>query len=567
MTIRHSLRLHPGLVAILCGLSVLGAGAVNGADAETSEPLRVGEVRLRVEEIFASSELASSHGFMHATRRLVNALHIDTREAVLRREFLFAAGDVLDAARLQETERNLRALGYLTNVSVVAVDTLPDGRVDLEVRAQETWSLTTAATYAHSPVKDRWSAELSDQNFLGYGVEVIASFGADEDRSFRRLAYQDRRVFGSPYQVRFDYTDLSDGRTRGFWFSRPYQAEETPWSLQAGVWDRSFTPRFYVSPAGPAGGGGEASLYASLPLRERGLQAWVSRRVGHGPGRIWRLGVGLWSDENEFLVPVTVGLSDGRVVDQSVLRAAAGPALRRSNGRRVQPLLIVESLGRRWTTQRYVMSYGAQEDLNLDPLLRLSAGPVLAGLGSDRERFMAEWRAVDWSRLGPGMLLLRHTGQASLGSRDNQSVGIGLEAGWIVRTGEADLSRAWVEGAIGSNLLGPEAFALGLTRGLRTLDYDGMVGDRLVRWNLEQTRLLPGELLGLYKLGLAVFQSGGAAWWNDEARGLGRARHETGVGLRFGPTRSARADVARLDLTWPWSGGGPQVTAVTSGYF
>jgi hypothetical protein len=566
MTIRRKNRLTPGPVTLVCGLVWLGVTAGLGT-AGTEIPLRVGDVRLVVADIFAPEELASSHGLMHASQRLVNAVHADTREAVLRRELLFATGDALEDRLLRETERNLRALGFLTDVAVVPVDTLPDGRVTLEVRAQETWSLTTSASYAHAPVKDRWSAELSDQNFLGYGVEVIASFGADEDRSFRRLNYLDRRVLGSPYQVRFDYTDLSDGRTRGFWFSRPYQAEETPWGLQAGAWDRSFTPRFYVSPAGPAGGGGEASLYASLPRRERGVQAWVSRRVHRGPGRIWRLGVGFWSDENRYTVPDAVTLSDGRVIDAARMRTAAGPALTRCSGRCVQPLLVVETLGRRWTTERYVMSYGAQEDLNLDLLLRLTAGPALAGLGSDHERFLAEWRTVDWSRLGPGMLLLRHTGKASFGSRDNQSMEIGLEAGWIVRSGEADLSRAWIEGAVGSNLPGPEAFALGLIRGLRTLDYDGMVGDRLVRWNAEQTRLLPGELLGLYKLGVAVFQSGGAAWWNDEERGLGRCRHETGVGLRFGPTRSARADVARLDLTWPWSGGGPELTAVTSGYF
>ncbi len=566
MTIWRDSRHHPGLVAILSGLVLLGAADGVGATG-TEVPLRVGEVRLEVTDIFAPAELAASRGLMRISRRLVNTVHLDTRDAVLRREFLFSPGEVLDDRRLRETERNLRALGFLTNVTVVPVDTLPDGRVNLEVHVQETWSLTTSASYAHSPDKDRWSAELSDQNFLGYGVEVIASFGADEDRSFRRLSYQDRRLFGSPYQIRFDYTDLSDGRTRGFWFSRPYQAEETSWGMQAGAWDRLFTPRFYVSPAGPAGDGGEASLYASLPLRDRGLQIWASRRVHRGPGRIWRLGLGLWSDDNRYAVPAAVTLSDGRVVGATQLRAAAGPALTRGSGRRVQPLLVVESLGRRWTTERYVMSYGAQEDLNLDPLLRLTAGPVLACLGSDHERFMAEWRAVDWSRLGPGMLLLRHTGQASLGSRSNQSVGVGLEAGWIAHLGEADLSRAWIEGAYGSDLLGPEAFALGLTRGLRSLDYDGMVGDRLVRWNFEQTRLLPGELLGLYKLGVAVFQSGGAAWWHDETQGLARTRHETGVGLRFGPTRSARADVARLDLTWPWSGGGPQLTAVTSGYF
>ncbi|MDO9170431.1 MAG: hypothetical protein Q7W29_01190 [bacterium] len=550
--------------------SVLLLGFAVGADAGAADqpaPLRVGEIRLNVSDIFSPEELAGSRGLMRTTRRLVNTVHLGTREAVLRRELLFAAGEPLDERRLRETERNLRALGFLTHVAVVPVDTLPDGLVVLEVRAQETWSLTTAASYAHSPVKDRWSAELSDQNFLGYGVELIASLGEDEDRSFRRLSYQNRRVFGSPYQCRFDYTDLSDGRTRNVVFARPYLAEESSWGLQAGAWDRTFTPRFYLSPAGAAGDGGEGSLYASLPLHERGLQIWASRRVHRGPGRIWRLGLGLWSDDNRYTVPDAVALSDDRVIDGTVLRAAAGPALTRISGRRVQPLLVVESLGRRWATERYVMSYGAQEDLNLDPLLRLTAGPVLAALGSDHERFQAEWRVVDWSRCGPGLLLLRHEAKASLGSRGNRSLGAALEAGWIAHAGEKDLSRAWLEGAIGSNLPGPDAFALGLTRGLRTLDYDGMVGDRLVRWNLEQTRLLPGELLGLYKLGVAVFQSGGAAWWHDEARGLSRARHETGVGLRFGPTRSARADVARLDLTWPWSGGGPQVTAVTSGYF
>ncbi|MBK9304034.1 MAG: hypothetical protein IPM94_09130 [bacterium] len=566
MTTWHYLRPIHAFSLLLCGALLLGA--VGGAGAEgTAPPRRVAEVRLRVAEIFSPAELADAHGLMLASRRLINAVHIGTHEAVLRRELLFAAGEPYDERRVRETERNLRALGFLTNVAVVPVDTLPDGDLVLEVRAQETWSLTTAASYAHSPVKDRWSAELSDQNFLGYGVELIASLGADEDRSFRRLSYQNRRVLGSPYQCRFDYTDLSDGRTRNVVFARPYLAEESPWALQAGAWDRTFTPRFYVSPAGAAGTGGERSLYASLPLRERGLQVWAGRRVHRGPGRIWRLGLGLWSDDNRFAVPDAVALSDGRTVGGDVLRAAAGPALTRSSGRRVQPLLVVETLGRRWATERFVMSYGAQEDLNLDPLLRLSAGPALSVLGSDRERFLAEWRVVDWSRLGPGLLLLRHSGQVSLGSRDNRALGVGLEAGWIAHADEVNLSRAWLEGAYGSRLLGPEAFALGLTRGLRTLDYDGMVGDRLVRWNLEQTRLLPGELLGLYKLGVAVFQSGGAAWWHDEARGLGRARHETGVGLRFGPTRSARADVARLDLTWPWSGGGPQVTAVTSGYF
>jgi len=159
-------------------------------------------------------------------------------------------------------------------------------------------------------------------------------------------------------------------------------------------------------------------------------------------------------------------------------------------------------------------------------------------------------------------------GFGSLGSDRNRHHSADVTAGWLVRTGRDDLSRVAVEAGHGSNLEGTQALALGLTRGLRTMEYDGQAGDRLLRWNVEHAHVLPGELLGFYRLGLAAFYGGGAAWWHGETGGLERVRHEAGVGLRLGPTRSARIEPARLDLTWPLNGGGgPKLTAITSGLF
>ena len=56
MTFRQNFRLQLGHVAILCGLSVLSAGMAAGEDAGMSQPLRVGKVRLHVEEIFLPFE-------------------------------------------------------------------------------------------------------------------------------------------------------------------------------------------------------------------------------------------------------------------------------------------------------------------------------------------------------------------------------------------------------------------------------------------------------------------------------------------------------------------------------
>jgi len=562
MTYRSTIR---RLLLILASALVLPANAAVPAD-----DLHVGEITLVVTDIYGQEELDSAGGVLRFVRGAMNSVHAGTRHHIIRRELLFRSGERLKTEQLRETERNLRGLGYLTNVSVVPLDTLPGGAVPLEVRVQETWSLSTHTSYSRSSAGDRWSLLAADNNLMGFGVKLEAGLGEDEDRSFSRFTFANRRLLRSDFFLHASYADLSDGHLKSLTLAHPFYSDDETWGLEAQAWDRSFEPRFYLSQGGPVGDGGEARLFASLPLREEGYSFTVSRRISPiGHGRIWRLGVGLFTQDRHYALPDLIELSDGRSVSRDLLTEDACPAIFRESGRFVQPALLLESRGRRWTAERFVLRYGATEDLFLDPWFRLVAGPTLAGLGSDRERLLFDGSIRDWSRLGGGLLYAKTTALGSLGSPRNRFLSLDATVAWLVHPGPNEVSRLVIEAARGSDLEGTDAFVLGLKRGMRTVEYDGMAGDRLLRWNAEHAYILPRELLGFYRLGLAAFYAGGVAWWSDEAHGIEGVRHEAGFGLRVGPTRSSRTEPARLDLSWPLNdgGGGPKLTAITSGFF
>jgi len=215
------------------------------------------------------------------------------------------------------------------------------------------------------------------------------------------------------------------------------------------------------------------------------------------------------------------------------------------------------------------------EDINLTPVADVKVGPVLAALGTDTASGEDRWRAEgiweQWVVSGPGVILLHGSAEAEWGAAAADYHRYSLLAGWMGHWGAEDtpwLTRAFAEYGHGQALVGSRAFTLGLDQGLRTLEFDGMAGDRLLRWTLEEGKVLPGEMLGMFRYGLGAFFASGAAWWQDEDRDSGDARHEVGFGLRFGPTRSANAATGRIDVVWDLDhGDGPVLTATTQGFF
>ncbi len=574
------------ILAMVCILVMTGLGFLPTAALAAEPELRVGEIILERGEIFSGEEIAGAPATLALTRRIMNGLHTRTRAHVLRRELLFHEGDPYRPALLAETERNLRELGYLNNISVAAVDTSADGRVKIRVSVRDSWSLKTNMTYTRAAAGDvRWNITLSEVNFLGQGMTLGAGLGADENSTFTNLWFRRTRLSPAHLVLGVDYSQRGDGHIRNIFVTRPFYSLADRWSFQVVAKDQLYNKRYYLSQAGAAGlgAGVDRSLYVLIPRHEKSLFAGALLRFSpQDQGRLWRVGAGVRIQDQDFDTDRQTSweLSDGRWVDLGFLDNPGNPdnpgsPLAREQGLQVWPHFWLHTEGRRWAKTRFIWQYGPTEDVPLDGRLELRVGPAGAGMGSTRGEGGALWRteveATRWGAMGPGYWTVQTIAEAQTGAAGNRYHRANLWLGWMAHYGperSAWLTRIFAEGAHGEDLAGDRALILGLNRGVRTLDFDGMAGDRLVRWNVEQGKAAPWEVLGLFYTGAAVFYSGGAAWWHDEDRGLEDARHEVGCGLRLGPTRAAGTFTSKLDVSWALNGSrGPVFTAVSSGFF
>jgi len=584
MTARQSVRwVLPWLVllALIPGKSFAGTGdtPVCRHASAGGDSLTVGDIQLVRRRIFSEEEERSETPLVGTLRRFMNRIHFTTRKSVIRRELLFHTGEPLRPALLEETERNLRTLGFLNDITVTPVDTLADGRVPILVDTRESWTLKTDFAYTQASDGDtRWNVQLSDNNFLGYGVTMGTGIGGDENSNFWNLWYRQRRFLGTALWFGMDDSERADGYARAVFLNRPFWSEGDRWSLETRYWDRSFDQRYYLSNAGPAGVDPRrlTNLHALFPRQEQGAEVSVLLRAhGKERGRIWRPGLGIrWMDVGYRLGNGERVLSDGRLVDLGWLDDVGQP-LWRDRGVTVWPYFRLQTRGRGWTKNRFIMQYGTIEDLNLAPVVDVKVGPEPGALGTTTAAGVGRWRAEgtweQWVISGPGLILLRGEGQAVWGDEVAGYHLYTVTAGWMGHMGAPEtpwLTRVFAEYGHGDSLEGTMALTLGLDRGLRSLEFDGMAGDRLARLTLEEGKVLPGEMLGMFRYGVGAFFAAGAAWWHDEDRGPDDARREAGFGLRFGPTRSANAATGRIDLVWNLDdGGGPVMTATTRGFF
>src|SRR6478672_4171058 len=121
--------------------ALVGLLAAVPSAARADETPRVGRITIHALNVFSPEE--ATRGWVY---RAANALHIETRQSVIRKFLLFHEGEPFDPVRLEETERNLRVLPFLKAASVVAGPP-HDGVVDVDVTTQDAWTTQPGLSY------------------------------------------------------------------------------------------------------------------------------------------------------------------------------------------------------------------------------------------------------------------------------------------------------------------------------------------------------------------------------------------------------------------------------------
>lgn len=476
-------------------------------------PLHVGRVTVRPLDVYSSAE--ATRGSFY---RLADRLHIETRREVIEQFLLFHEGDVYRPERLQETERNLRALSFLKSASVIA-SAPHDGVVDVTVTTQDSWSIAPETQAGSRGGQNTFGATIADTNFLGYGKDVEVGWSHGIQRDSLAFNYNDPAFFAPYWHAHMEYVITSDGFSRRLNLGRPFYSFSAPWASLLSITDYRRDDRLY-------GSGVEVSRFTHAH-KEATASYGLALEPADRSAR--RLVGGIRAIDDDF-APIA-----GRTLDTPSAHTFRYLFVR------------YESATNDFIKLNFINKDLRYEDFNLGRQYSLEAAVSPRAFSLPTTTGFVCLTAADGSHAGDNAFLL---GAVTAASR----VGGGLQN--TIATANATFVKRWTgdhpRAFVAKVALNEgwhldrenQFFADGLT-GLRGYRVYAFAGSRSMVVNLEQRLYLGREVLQLASPGVVAFVDAGDA--TDRGFSL---KSDVGIGIRVGLPRTPK-NLLRVDLAYP----------------
>jgi hypothetical protein len=522
-------RLRTAILAVAIALPGSALAQTTAADEPDCTLPTIGDVRLEQESVFGDIEDAN---WLY---RLGDRLHIDTRPRIIRRELLFAPGQVVDLEALAQTERNLRSTRFIAEarVALVAKDgrrfdsarlAAPGarpctalegvGQVDVVVWTRDSWSTAISAGISKQDKRYLWSVELEESNLIGLGKTVRLEHRTDIERDTNSVAYFDPRVAGTRNQAELVLSDQSDGHRVFLQAGRPFFAIDTELGWNARLEQFEQIDRLWEN-------GEQVRGLRHVRRHLRFGAAWLVRQAGNTALRIH---AGLAHRYDDVQVEVrghdAVELAF-TITEHAFLKLA-------------------------------YLNHERPEDVNLGTDMRAQIGLAAARSNTDSDNAVFfDFGVRRGIRLGPrrfGIATVIWNGRMEGGLRNAiLDARFGLADGSLRR--QLFILRGWFRQ--GRNFDPEVQLTLGANNGLRGYPVNQFVGDRSLLLGAEYRRFLIDDVLRFASVGVAAFVDSGYAWAPDDPVRLADLRTDVGIGLLLGrrSVSTGRAGL-RFDLAY-----------------
>jgi outer membrane protein assembly factor BamA len=486
--------------------------------------LLVGHVTIERLEVFETD----GTGVVGRLGRTVNALHVRTREHVVRRELLFREGEACRDEALAQTERNLRALGVFQKVDVVPV-LAAAGRVDVLVRARDAWSLRLSGKYQRLGGVPVWDLGLSDTNIVGEGLAIGIRRRSGFDADITTGWLDDRRLAGSRERLSLRFDERSDGRAAALSLSSPFYALDTRWAHEIGYTETRDVLRLYQ----------DGDVADSFSRRIVDAAVGLAARVAMpAPQRAWRAGFGYRFVAREHAT------GDGQAKADP-----DAPPSRRWAG----PYASLEFIEHRFVKRTGLVVPQRDVDLNLGTQVDLGmfVSRRVASLRTTSRVILGGGLARGWILPGEGVLVSRAGLAAHVGGGEASRAELtGLVRGWWQRSATHVLTTM---GEVRTSI-NPEAgyrVYLGGSPGLGAFREYAFQGTRSALVVVEDRKYAGWTPAGLAQFGGAVFLEAGAVGGEGVTTGRARILADAGIGLRIAMLRSSASSAIRVDVAYP----------------
>lgn len=453
-----------------------------------------------------------------------NAIHTRTREAVIRRELLFAIGEPCDEATLARSERLLRALGIFQQVTITA-GPAEDGTTAVTVLVRDAWTLKVGMNVGRGGGFTSWVAKAIDTNTAGTGVLLNVRRAHEFDQDVASAAVGTARLFGSRLRLDAFADRRSDGHGAGMALVRPFVTVDESLSYAVSVSDVRDHARMYDLGA----------VHGEYDRRSLDMNTMFTWRAGGRTGRsAWRLSGGyrvLWREHTD------IGLTRDTVVPPS--------------HRYMGPVAAAQVYGERFVKRRGLAAPERDTDVNLgfsaDADVFVATGS--AAFGAEPRAFVSAGFSKGWSPSERWLFLVRgRGGTAFAGGEPARGVVSAFAGAWWQPA--ASTVRSLTIEARGLDRPEPgQRVYLGGTAGLRGYRQNALAGASSLLAVVEERRYFRWTPLDLVRPGLAIFAEAGAmgaGQGSRHARGV-----DVGVGLRLASLRAAGTAVIAADVAWP----------------
>lgn len=511
--------------AILLVLSLdLAAEPLDEAQLEADRVL-IGEVRLEKNNVFDTSDPQENN----ILYRLVNRLHMITKDSTIRQQLLFASGDPYSKRLIDETERILRHNTYFYDVSIKPV-ARHDGIVDLLVSTSDVWTLKPGVSISRKGGQNKTTVNIEDLNLFGRGQLFRIARSDDVDRVSKSVEFHDPHIGDNWLSARLLYSDNSDGNSTILSLVRPFYALDSRWSAGFTFFNDDRRTALYQLGEQAAEFRGERSYFSAFRGWSAGLRdGWVRRYTA-----------GVVFDEFEF----------SAVIDGTL--PAAIPQDRKLN----YAFFGIEILEDRFETTTNRDQIKKTEDFLTGTQIKATLGWADRGFGSDRDAILYSASASHlFGQLTSSSLQLSGRTSGRIESGNSANALLHADARYYLQQSEKRLFFTTISAARGHKLDLDSPLELGGDTGLRGYPLRYQSGDSSLLFTVEQRYFWDWYPFRLFRVGAAVFADVGRVWGDDPLgeSNLGWLR-DVGFGLRFASTRTGSRKIIHLDVAFPLDG-------------
>ena len=236
----------PRLAMLACFLAA-APSAVAAQATQACEMGTISEITFDRQKPF-NAEATAEDASLGWLFRAMNSVHVTTKEGTVRWEILFEEGDCFDPVLLEESERSLRTLPYMSEAQVRS-DQLADGSHHVSVTTLDGWAITLALVLEVESGLQITGFSAVAKNLVGTGTAL--GYFRNTFRERQRVGGLARQpnLFGTHIDVTLQGGNTRSGRYYSESLFRPFTSEISRNAYRQGAHKRDDYFAYSVDPS------------------------------------------------------------------------------------------------------------------------------------------------------------------------------------------------------------------------------------------------------------------------------------------------------------------------------